>query len=208
MGQNTGKVCVTTNLQACQPHRKLQVRIAGRHACSTVGSLPYTKAIVSCSVCFRQPTAVEPCLYVLQCPLQTATSLTDQHHRLPFLLTGQTGATPVPAQSLYPSSHQTVLSQFRYLVHNHPHNPCHAKSGRFSFHAAAEPVRRSLSVLPCPQRLDVVPSTWASVSVEVLQLQYSFTTSNLRLGVSCIVPDTDCPSTARNTMQAPVSTLL
>ena len=164
--------------------------------------------LVSCSVCFCQPTAVEPCLSVVLCPLQTATSLIDQNHQVPFLLTGQTGATPVPSQSLYPFSHPTVLSRFRYLVHNHPHTSCHAESGGFSFHAVAEPVRVSLSVLPGPEWLDVLPSTWASVSVEVLQLQYSFATGHFRLGVSCIVPGTSCPSTAGNTMQAPVSTLL
>ena len=123
-------------------------------------------------------------------------------------MTGQTGATPVPAQSLYPSSHPTVLSGFRCLVHNHPHTPCHAESVGFSFHAVAEPVRLSLSMLPGPQWLAVLPSTWASVSVEVLPWQYSFATGHLRLGVWCTVPATSCLSTARNRMQTPVNTLL
>ena len=182
--------------------------ITGRHTCSIVGSLPHTKTLVTCSVCFRQPTAVEHCLSIVLCPLQTATSLTDQHHRLPFLLTGQMCATSVPAQSLYPFSHPTVLSRFWYLVHNHPHNSCHTESGGLSFHAVAEPVRLSLSVLPGPHWLGVLPSTWASVSVEVLQLQYSFATGHFCPGVLCIVPGTSSASTARNGMQAPVSTLL
>ena len=55
----------------------------------------------------------------------------------------------------------------------------------------------SLSVLPGPQLLDVLPKTWASASVEVLQLQYSFATGHFRPGVSCIVPNTSCPSTTR-----------
>ena len=125
-----------------------------------------------------------------------------------FSLTGQTGATPVPAQSLHPSSHPTVLSRFRCLVHTHLHTPCHAKSGGFFVHAVAEPLRLSLSVLPGPKWLDVLPSMWASVSVEVLPLQYSSATGHFRLGVSCIVPGTSCLSTARNTTKAPVTTLL
>ena len=108
----------------------------------------------------------------------------------------------------YPSSHPTVLSRFRCLVHNHPHTQCHAESGGFSFHAVAEPLRLSLSVLPGPQWLDVLPSTWAFVSVEVLPLQNSFATGHSRLGVSCIVPGGSCPSTSRNTMQASVTTFL
>ena len=73
---------------------------------------------------------------------------------------------------------------------------------------ASEPLRLSLSVLPVPQWLDVLPNTWASVSVEVLPLQYSFATGHFRLGVSCIVPGTSCLSTARNTTKAPVTKLL
>ena len=127
---------------------------------------------------------------------------------LPFLLTGQLGATPVPAHSLYPFSHPTMLSRFRYLERKHPHTPCHAESGGFPFQAVAEPMRLSLSVLPDLQWLGVLPITLVSVSVEVLQLQYSFATGHFCLDVSCIVPGTSCPSTARNTMQVPVFTLL
>ena len=106
-------------------------------------------------------------------------------------MTGQTGATTVPSQSLHPSSDPTVLSRFRCLVHTNLHTPCHAKSGGFFVHAVAEPLRLSLSVLPGPQWLDVLPNTWASASVEVLPLQYSFVTGHFRLGVSCIVPGTE-----------------
>ena len=178
------------------------------HACSIVGSWHRTTTLVPCSVCFRQPTAVELCLSVVLRPLQSVTSLTDQHHKLPSLWTGQTGATPVPVQSLHPSSHPTALSRFQRLVYTHLHTPCHAMSGGFSVHAVAEPLRLSLSVLPVPQWLDVLPNTWASVSVEVLPLQYSFATGHFRLGVSCIVPGTSCLSTARNTTKAPVTKLL
>ena len=162
---------------------------------------------VSCSVCFRQPTAAKPCSSVVLCPSQTATGLTDRHCRLPFFLDRANNATPVPARLLHLSSHPTVLSHSRYLVHNHPHIPCHAESRRFPFRAVAEPVRLSLCVLPGPQWLGVLPSTLVSALVEELPLPYSFATDHFRLGVSCIVPGTSCRSTARNTMQAPVSTL-
>ena len=108
---------------------------------------------------------------------------------------------------LHPSSHPTVLSRFRCLVYTHLHTPCQAKSAGFFVHVVAEPLPLSLSALPGPQRLDVLPNTWASTSVEVLPLQYSFVTSHFRLGVSCIVPGTSCLSTARNTTKAPVITL-
>ena len=86
--------------------------------------------------------------------------------------------------------------------------PMSRKSGGLFLYAVAEPLRLSLSVLPGPQWLDVVPNTWASASAEVLLLQYSFVTGHFLLGVSCIVPGTSCLSTARNTTKAPVTTLL
>ena len=143
------------------------------------------------------------CLSVVLCPSQTATGLTDQQHWLPLFLTGQTGATPVPAQSLYPFSHPTVLTHFQYLVRNHPHNPRHADSGGFSFHAVTEPVQ-----LPGSQWLGILHSTLVSNSVGVLQLQYIFATGHFRLGALCIVPGTSCPSKPLVMMQAQVSTLL
>ena len=91
----------------------------------------------------------------------------------------------MPAQSLYPFSHPPVLSRFPYLAHNHPHTPCHAESGGFPLHVVAEPVQLSLSVLQDRQWLDVLPSTWASVSVEVLPLQYSFATGHFGCVVYC-----------------------
>ena len=114
----------------------------------------------------------------------------------------------MPPQSLHRSSHPTVLSRFWSLVHTHLHTPCHAKSGGFFVHAVAEPLRRSLSLLPGPQWLDVLPNTWTSASVEVLPLQYSFVTGHFRQGVLCIVLGTSCLSTAHNTTKAPVTTLL
>ena len=147
-------------------------------------------------------------LSVVLRPLQSVKSLTDQNHQLPFLLTGQTGTTSVPAQSLHPSSHSTVLSRFRCLLHTHLHTPCHAKSEGFYVHAVAEPLQLSLSVLPGPQWLDVLPNMWAFVPVEVLPLQYSFATGYFCLGVLCIVPFTSCLSTVRNTTKAPLTTLL
>ena len=80
----------------------------------------------------------------------------------------------MPTRLFYSSSHPTVPSHFRYLVHNRPHIPCHAASGRFSFRAVAEPTPLSLCMLPGPQCLGILPSTLVSALAEVLLLQYIF----------------------------------
>ena len=76
------------------------------------------------------------------------------------------------------------------------------------FSAAPNWLLNDVFVKPIRERLGVLPSRLISVFIEVLQLHYSFATGHCRPAVLCIVSGTSCQSTARNTVQAPMSKLL